>query len=138
MRVLVWSKIGVVLVLAIAVAIVLHFKQQHVIAPTGAPATPVAVKANLIPRLLDLGSVSCIPCKMMVPVMDELKKTYPGKLQVDFINVTEDPASAAKYGIETIPTQILFDASGKELYRHMGFYARDEIVAKFKELGIKL
>ncbi len=138
MKGLAWSKVGRVVILLIAAAAVMQLKQQPGGASSGVPATPVSDKATGVPRMLDLGSTTCIPCKMMVPVMDELKKTYAGKLQVDFINVNEDPEAAKKYGIDTIPTQILFDANGKERYRHLGFYAKDDIVAKFNELGINL
>ena len=144
MKELAWGKIGVVVLLLIAVAAVLQLKQQPGAQPSpgsGAPtaqASTVSDKPTGVPRLLDLGSTSCIPCKMMIPVLDELKKTYPGKLQVDFINVNEDRAAAQQYGIDTIPTQIIFDGSGKELYRHIGFYSKDDILAKLKELGVKL
>lgn len=86
--------------------------------------------------MLELGATSCIPCKMMVPVMEALRKEYPGKLKVDFIDVFENRAAAEKYQIQSIPTQILFDASGKEVFRHIGFWPKEEIVAKLKELGL--
>ena len=70
--------------------------------------------------------------------LDELKKTYAGKLQVDFIDVWQNKGAGEQYGIEAIPTQIIFEASGKELYRHTGFYSKEDILAKLKELGVKL
>jgi thioredoxin 1 len=91
-----------------------------------------------LPKLLDLGSDKCIPCKMMIPVLDELKKDYKGKLTVEFIDVWKDRAAGDKYKVKAIPTQIFYDAKGKELFRHVGFYPKADIVAKFKELGIKL
>lgn len=91
-----------------------------------------------LPKLLDLGATKCIPCKMMVPVLDELTKEYKGKLKVEFIDVWKDQSAAQKYKVQTIPTQIFFDAKGKELYRHVGYYPKADILAKFKELGIKL
>jgi thioredoxin 1 len=101
------------------------------------PATSSAVeKPKSLPRMLDLGSVTCVPCKMMVPVMDALKQEYAGKLTVEFINVNEDPASAEKYQIQSIPTQILFDTTGKEVYRHIGFWPQEGIVAKLQALGL--
>lgn len=138
MKRLVWSRVGVVLLLVIVVAAVLQLKQQQDASSVSATSAPVSDRAIGVPRMLDLGSTTCIPCKMMVPVMDELKKAYAGKLQVDFINVTEDQESARKYGIDTIPSQIFFDASGRELYRHIGFYPKNDIIAKFRELGIRL
>jgi thioredoxin 1 len=97
-----------------------------------------ATAANGLPRLLDLGATKCIPCKMMAPILEELKEQYAGSLEVDFVDVWENPAAAAEYGIESIPTQIFFDASGKELFRHMGFISKEDILAKWKELGVDL
>jgi thioredoxin 1 len=91
-----------------------------------------------VPRLLDLGSGTCTPCKMMVPVLEELRTKYKGKLQVDYISVVEDFKAAQRYGITVIPTQIFFDASGKELSRHVGFWPTADIVARFASHGIKL
>jgi thioredoxin 1 len=90
------------------------------------------------PRLLDLGASQCIPCKMMAPILDELKDAYLGRLDVEFIDVRQNPNAAAPYGVESIPTQIFFDAAGKEIYRHQGFIAKEDILKKWQELGIDL
>ncbi|HOV73282.1 MAG TPA: thioredoxin family protein [Candidatus Hydrogenedentes bacterium] len=94
-------------------------------------------KAGL-PRLVDLGATKCIPCKMMAPILEDLKKTYAGKLEVVFIDVWEKPDEAKKYGINLIPTQVFYDASGQERFRHEGFYSKEDILAKWKELGVTL
>jgi thioredoxin 1 len=118
-------------------------------APASAPAPAVAtgtvaatarttVAAASLPRLLDLGSTSCIPCRMMAPILEQLKKEQAGRLQVDFIDVWVDRAAGQKYGIRAIPCQILFDAAGKEVWRHEGFLTKDDILAKCKELGFAL
>ena len=91
-----------------------------------------------LPRLLDLGADKCIPCKMMAPLLKELKEEYAGKLHVDFIDVWKDPKAARQYGIRVIPTQIFYDVHGNELQRHKGFMFKDDILAVFKEKGIKL
>ena len=75
---------------------------------------------------------------MMFPVLDELKKEYAGKLEVEFIDVWKNPDAGKPYGIEVIPTQIFYDANGKELFRHIGFFAKEDILAKWKELGVDL
>jgi thioredoxin 1 len=103
---------------------------------TNAPATPPEKKP--LPKLLDLGASKCIPCKMMATVLEELKKEYAGKLEVEFIDVWKNPNAGKQYGIEIIPTQIFFDAGGKELFRHVGFFAKEDILAKWKELGVDL
>ena len=71
--------------------------------------------------VVDLGAKICIPCKMMVPVLDAMEKQYQGKAAIVFIDVRETPEQAAKFGIRAIPTQIFFDKAGKEVYRHEGF-----------------
>ena len=106
--------------------------------PVNKPVTVMPAKPAQLPRLLDLGADKCIPCKMMQPVLAELRQDYAGKLQVDFVDVWKDTAAGDKYRISGIPTQILFDADGKEIYRHAGFYPKEDIVAKFAELGITL
>lgn len=94
-------------------------------------------KANL-PRLVDLGADKCIPCKMMAPVLEQLKKEYEGQLQVDFIDVWKNRDAGKPYKINLIPTQIFYDANGNELFRHEGFFSKADILAKWKELGIDL
>lgn len=88
------------------------------------------------PKLVDLGAGKCIPCKMMAPILEELKEEYQGKFDVVFIDVWENKSAGDRYGIRVIPTQIFFDADGKELFRHEGFYSKEDILGKWKELGI--
>lgn len=98
------------------------------------PATYAADKPAL-PRLVDLGADKCIPCKMMASVLDNLKTTCAGKLEVQFIDVWKHKAEAESYGIKMIPTQIFYSPDGKELYRHQGFFAGEDILAKWRTLG---
>ncbi|MBU0715995.1 MAG: thioredoxin family protein [Verrucomicrobia bacterium] len=106
---------------------------------TAQAVSAVKIKSEQpLPRLLDLGAGKCIPCKMMAPILDDLKKTYAGKMDVQFIDVWQDQEPGRKYGIRVIPTQIFFDATGKELFRHEGFFSKEDILAKWKELGVEL
>lgn len=73
---------------------------------------------------------------MMAPILEGLKKEYVGKMKVEFIDVWENEAAGKEYGVEMIPTQIFFDAEGKELFRHVGFFGKQDILAKWKELGV--
>ena len=91
-----------------------------------------------VPTLLDLGADKCVPCKMMAPILDELRETYEGELSVVFIDVWKDRDAARQYGVSVIPTQIFLDADGAELFRHQGYYSREDILAKWKELGYGL
>jgi len=88
-----------------------------------------------LPVLLDLGAKSCIPCKMMAPILADLMQNNAQQFETVFIDVWENPAAGEKYQIKTIPTQIFFDQHGKELFRHVGFYGKDEIFAKWQKLG---
>ncbi|MHC4364173.1 MAG: thioredoxin family protein [Planctomycetota bacterium] len=100
--------------------------------------TEKAKEFETLPRLVDLGADKCIPCKMMAPVLEELKKDYAGTLSVEFIDVWKNPDKAKEYEIMIIPTQIFFDASGKELFRHEGFFSKEDILAKWKQLGVNI
>lgn len=91
-----------------------------------------------LPVLLDLGAGKCIPCKMMAPILDELGEQYAGSMEVVFIDVWKDNEAGKRYGIQSIPTQIFFDAEGKELFRHEGFISKEDILAKWKELGVDI
>ncbi len=97
-----------------------------------------AQQAPKLPKLVDLGSTTCIPCKQMAPILEELKTELAGKIDVEFVNVNTQPALTDKYRIEVIPTQVFLDASGKELFRHEGFYAKAAILAKWTELGFNV
>ncbi len=103
---------------------------------TGGKATAVAT--TRLPKLMDLGAGKCIPCKMMAPILEGLKKEYAGKMDVEFIDVWVNPDAGKPYGVEMIPTQIFFDASGKELFRHVGFFGKEDILAKWMELGVSV
>jgi len=105
-------------------------------APSLAPDLPAEAKP--LPKLVDLGAGKCIPCKMMAPILEELKTVYKDKLEVVFIDVWEHPDQAKSYNINLIPTQIFFSPDGKELFRHEGFFSKEEILAKWKEFGFDL
>ena len=109
--------------------------------PPGANAPAASAPAPLptpLPRLVDLGRGTCIPCKMMAPILEELGKEYSGKLTVEVIDLREQPGAAGQFGIRMIPTQIFYDASGTECFRHEGFLSKDAILAKWRELGVEL
>jgi thioredoxin 1 len=98
------------------------------------PSGQVPVKGMV--TMVDLGADSCIPCKMMAPIITKLEKTYRGKAAIVFIDVWKDKEPAKRFGIRAIPTQIFFDRSGKEVYRHTGFLSEADIILQLKEMGI--
>jgi thioredoxin 1 len=144
------QKLLIIIALLGAVAFVVEHKKRQGFACAGGVCTLQDVKQTAqpvvaetpaqkpLPRLLDLGANKCASCKMMTPVLDELKQTYAGKMEVLFIDVWESEQAAKRYGIRMIPTQIFFDAEGRELFRHEGFISKEDILAKWKEMGVEL
>jgi len=85
---------------------------------------------------IELGADRCIPCKAMQPLMKEIAEEYAGKIQVVFYDVWKDPTPARKYAIQLIPTQVFIDKNGTEIFRHVGFFAKEEMLSMLKEKGI--
>lgn len=126
-------KIIIVVLLLAAVGIIVGMKiSKPDETPTQAAPTVAPVA---LPHLIDLGADKCIPCKAMAPILAQLRQDFDGQFNVTFIDVWKDRAAGETYGVRMIPTQIFFDGNGKELFRHTGFYSRDEILARWKELG---
>jgi len=117
-------------------AVIAMIGRQSVAAEPSAATKPAMARTG-VPKLLDLGSTECIPCKMMWPVLEEMRKDLAGKMTVEFLDVgkKENLPLAKQYGIKLIPTQIFLDADGKELWRHEGYISRHGILDKFRELG---
>lgn len=137
-------KILIVAALIVVVGIVIVSKQHGknsdtiIVAENVAADAKNAPKTENLPQMIDLGAGKCIPCKLMKPILDELKRDYKEQFKVTFIDVWENPDEAKKYNINLIPTQIFYDASGKELARHEGFFSKEDILGKWKELGVDL
>jgi thioredoxin 1 len=89
-----------------------------------------------MPTMVDLGANECIPCKMMVPVMEKVEKRYRGKAAIIFIDVWKNKTPAKRFGIRAIPTQIFFDKKGKEVFRHEGFMGEADIERIFSKMGV--
>jgi len=89
------------------------------------------------PSLVDFGSTGCVPCDMLAPILDALREKYKGRLNVLFIHVGEEPILASRYGVQVIPVQIFFDKTGKEVFRHVGFFPQEQIEKKLSEMGVK-
>jgi len=95
------------------------------------------VLTNGKPTIAEFGSSTCIPCKQMKPILEKLAVEYQGKLNVVIVEVYEQRTLTQQYGIMAIPTQIVFDSSGKEVTRHTGLWPREEIIAQLKKMGIE-
>ena len=133
------TRIIVVVLVALIIAGVIFIKQGQKDRTTLSDSTS-AVDNNqtALPRLLDLGAGECIPCKMMAPILEELNKDYADQFEVVFIDVWDHPDEAKAHNIQLIPTQIFFNAEGRELFRHEGFFAKEDILAKWTELVVNL
>jgi len=144
------GKIAIVVVLIVAVVVVVAVKinksGQGTTAPSGGAAgqqipaeyRPEQLTGKGLPALIDVGAGTCIPCKLMAPILEELKEKLQGKITVQFLDLNKYPGLADIYRINIMPTQIFYDASGKELFRHEGFYSKEDILGKWKELGTDL
>jgi len=87
--------------------------------------------------LVDFGSTGCVPCDMMAPILETLREKYKGKVNVLFVHVGEEPILASRYGVQSIPIQIFFDKTGKEVFRHVGFFAQEQIEEKLSEMRVE-
>ncbi|MCX6003845.1 MAG: thioredoxin family protein [Chloroflexi bacterium] len=112
------------------------------------PKQPVSTASSMLtplekalssgtPTLAEFGRGTCIPCKEMEPVLDELASLYKDKLNVVIVSVDDYRDLTSRYGIMAIPTQIFFDSSGLETFRHIGFYPEIEIINQLKKMGIE-
>jgi len=105
--------------------------------PSASATTVTQALSSGKPTVIDLGARACIPCKKMAPILESLSNEYRGKAAVLFIDVHEDQAAARKFRVQMIPTQIFFDAQGKETKRHIGFLDKAGIVKEMRSAGLK-
>jgi len=94
------------------------------------------IKAKV--TFVELGSVTCIPCRQMQPVMKSVEEKYKGQVKVVFHDVWKDKKPAQQYGIKLIPTQVFLDENGQEFFRHEGFYPEAEIDKLLTSKGLTI
>lgn len=140
------ARIAIIALVAAGVVVALVLRQQDLDTPaaaasevmpelvvSGQPA--VAALPARRPRLVELGASRCQSCKLMKEELALLGQECPDTLEIEMIDVWQDEASAKRYGVDVIPTQVFLDADGKELSRHIGFIPRAEILARFAPTG---
>ncbi|MDT8378564.1 MAG: thioredoxin family protein [Desulfotignum sp.] len=88
------------------------------------------------PTLVEFGATGCVPCDMMQPILEKLEKKFPDTLNIVFLHVGENQVLEGRYGIQSIPVQAFFDADGKEVFRHTGFYPEEEVMTQLKKMGV--
>ena len=116
------GRIALVIVLIAIFAGAIWWREGGREASTPPPPPP----ATALPRLVDLGSDKCIPCKMMMPILAELGEKYADQFTVEVIDVRKEPSIAEEYGVKIIPTQVFYDAEGEECFRHQGFMSKEQ------------
>ena len=115
-------------------SLVFLWRPEYSLANTGQqPQVPVPGMVTMV----DLGAKKCIPCKMMAPILEELQSEYRERAAVIFIDVWENPEAAPRFSVRAIPTQIFYDAQGKEVTRHEDFLDKQSIVSMFTKLGVQ-
>ena len=88
------------------------------------------------PVLVDFGSNSCIPCRQLRPILQEIRKEQKGKLEVLVIDIYKYQALAAQYRIQVMPTLVFFDSTGKEVVRRQGFMPKTALMEELKKVGV--
>jgi len=99
---------------------------------------PVEKKSDVKVTFVELGSVNCVPCVQMQPVMKAIEDKYDGQVEVVFYDVWKPDQRhyAQEYGIKLIPTQVFLDENGMEFHRHEGFYPEAEIHKVLQTQGL--
>jgi len=121
------GKIVIVVALIAGIAVAIVARRNNTAEP------PDVLVGTGLPAMIDVGAETCIPCKLMAPILEELKNELQGKAIIQFINLNKYPEQAGIYKVNIMPTQIFYDASGKERFRHEGFYSKEDILAKLEE-----
>ena len=98
---------------------------------------PQEVPIKGMVTMVDIGAKACIPCKMMIPIIESLSEEYEGRAGIVFIDVWKNPNETEKFGIRVIPTQIFYDQDGNEVMRHEGYISKEDIVAVLTKLGVR-
>ena len=98
---------------------------------------PKDIAQSPLPKLLDFGAGTCIPCKAMAPILKELTEEYKGRVVIKIIEVYQEKELTRVNGIRLIPTQIFFDSNNKEVFRHQGFMDKEQIKKVFEKMGVK-
>jgi thioredoxin 1 len=99
-------------------------------------ATPLEeALSNGKPTVAEFGASTCVPCKAMKPVLEEIVAEYSDKLNLSFTDVRKHTDVAREYKIVYMPTQVFFDSEGQEVSRHVGYWPKEDVLAHLEELG---
>lgn len=126
-----WKPLIAVVVIGAVLAAVALQRRGEVAPPLADGSTPRAP----LPCPVEFSAGDCGPCKTMEPILDGLARDYQGRFRVETIDIWKRPSAGEEHNIRMYPTQIFYDAMGNELFRHEGFFSREDILAKWKDLG---
>lgn len=99
-------------------------------APPEAPVPGMVTVASF-------GAKNCVPCRLMVPIREELQREYEGRAAIVFIDLHRHFTLIDHYAIQVIPTLIFYDQNGNEAKRHIGFMDKKSIEAEMAKLGVE-
>ena len=107
--------------------------------PVGTNNDQAAKQIKYKVTFIELGSVRCIPCQQMQPIMKSVEEKFGTQVKVVFYDVWTEAGApyAQKYGIQAIPTQVFLDENGQEYFRHVGFFPEEELVKVLQQKGVK-
>jgi thioredoxin 1 len=125
------------LVLALAAVVLLAIYYEGGMPKRSAEKSVPPAASKAVVTFVELGSVNCIPCRAMQPVMRDLEKKFGDQIKIVFYDVLQDEAPARTYNIRVIPTQVFLDQDGCEFHRHEGFYPLAEIASLLRARGLK-
>ncbi len=98
---------------------------------------PKEIVQSPLPKLLDFGRGTCIPCKKMAPILKELAEEYKGRVDIRIVEIQHERDMTEANRIRLIPTQIFFDTKNQEVFRHEGFMDKEQIKKVFEKMGVK-
>ena len=98
---------------------------------------PKDIAQSPLPKLLDFGAGTCIPCKKMAPILKDLSEEYKGRVDIKIIEVYQEREMTQANRVRLIPTQVFYDSKNKEVFRHEGFMDKEAIKKVFDKMGVK-
>jgi len=131
-------KKGNILFLTLLILTILTFPYQVTFSePSVDRRFPKEIVLSPLPKLLDFGAGTCIPCKAMAPILKELTEEYKGRVVIKIIEVYQEREMTQANRIRLIPTQVFYDSKNKEVFRHEGFMDKEAIKKVFEKMGVK-
>ena len=98
---------------------------------------PKEIVQSPLPKLLDFGAGTCIPCKAMAPILKGLAEEYKGRVDIKIIEVYQEREMTQANRVRLIPTQVFYDTKNQEVFRHEGFMDKEQIKKVFDKMGVK-